>query len=63
MRQLINNGAKSYPGANWVDEFICEGGSSRKRRINLELMNELNRQALASRVVGNGSFIVGRQVR
>jgi DNA-directed RNA polymerase I subunit RPA1 len=62
MRQLINNGAKSYPGANWVDEFICEGGSSRKRRINLELMNELNRQALASRVVGNGSFIVGRQV-
>ena len=63
MRELILNGTEKYPGCNWVEEYICEGGSSRKRTINLSRMNEVKRQALASRVTGNGTFVVGRQVR
>ncbi len=62
MRQLVINGTKTYPGCNWVEEILSENGITRNRRINLSRMDLLKRQALASRLVGNGTFVVGRQV-
>ena len=63
MKTLVERGPKQYPGARWI-----EFPNTRRGRVNLEKMNDHQREAMAAQLLahakkGGRPAIVGRQLR